>query len=175
MPQPTLATSADSSGAPDSLLQAADNDAAQVLRQFRIVFNAVRHHFRRVENASGLGGAQIWALGLVAASPGLRVNALAAAMDIHQSTASNLLRGLTERGLLRAEREAADRRSVKLHLTATGQAALDRAPGPHAGVLPDALAQLDPATLAHLSAGLEQLIATLQADEEAGRLPLAQL
>ncbi|MDP2064828.1 MAG: MarR family transcriptional regulator [Burkholderiaceae bacterium] len=175
MPKPTLAKSADLCDAPDSLMQAAADDAAQVLRQFRIVFNAVRHHFRRVENASGLGGAQIWALGLVAASPGLRVNALAVAMDIHQSTASNLLRGLTERGLLRAERETTDRRSVKLHLTDTGQAALGRAPGPYAGVLPDALAQLDPATLMQLSAGLGQLIATLQADEAAGRLPLAQL
>lgn len=159
----------------DTLPQTDGAEAAQVLRQFRIVFNAVRHHFRRVENASGLGGAQIWALGLVAASPGIRVNALAAAMDIHQSTASNLLRGLTERGLLRAERETTDRRSVQLYLTTSGQAALDRAPGPHAGVLPDALTQLDPGTLAQLSAGLKQLIATLEADEEAGRLPLAQL
>jgi len=33
------------------------DNAAQALRQFRVVFNAVRTHFGQVEQESGLGGA----------------------------------------------------------------------------------------------------------------------
>lgn len=36
--------------------------STRVLRQFRIVFNAVRSHFRQVEREAGIGGAQLWAL-----------------------------------------------------------------------------------------------------------------
>lgn len=47
--------------------------ARQVLRQFRVIFNAVKVHFRQVERESGLGGAQVWALSVVAESPGIGV------------------------------------------------------------------------------------------------------
>jgi hypothetical protein len=46
---------------------------------------------------------------------------------------------------------------------------------PFAGVLPDALASLDPAVLMQLEKNLGQLIAQLDVDEEAGSTPLAQL
>ncbi|HBZ08040.1 MAG TPA: MarR family transcriptional regulator, partial [Massilia sp.] len=71
----------------------------RVLRQFRIVFNAVKNHFRQVERDAGLGGAQLWALSVIAQSPGIGVTDLARALDIHQSTASNLVRALGSRGL----------------------------------------------------------------------------
>ena len=41
-------------------------------------------------------------------------------MDIHQSTASNLARGLIERELIAAGREGADRRAVQLRLLPAG-------------------------------------------------------
>ena len=50
---------------------AASADAVQVLREFRLVFNAVRQHFQQVERATGLGGSQAWALGLVGERPGI--------------------------------------------------------------------------------------------------------
>src|SRR5690606_36499714 len=45
--------------------------AARVLRQFRRVFNTVKTHFRAVEKKAGLAGAQVWALSVVAARPGI--------------------------------------------------------------------------------------------------------
>ncbi|HAV36987.1 MAG TPA: MarR family transcriptional regulator, partial [Massilia sp.] len=50
------------------------------LRQFRIVFNAVKNHFRQVERDAGLGGAQLWALSVIAQSPGIGVTDLARAL-----------------------------------------------------------------------------------------------
>jgi DNA-binding MarR family transcriptional regulator len=150
--------------------------ATRVLRQFRVVFNAVKTHFRQVEREAGVGGAQVWALSVIARTPGIGVTDLARALDIHQSTASNLTKSLTERGLVAARREGADRRSVALRVLPAGQDVLRVAPGPFAGVLPDALAGLDEATLARLEVDLALLIKVLAADETTGKqLPLAQL
>src|SRR4051812_36456728 len=97
-----------------------DPPETRVLRRFRLVFNTVKTHFRAVEKKSGVAGAQVWALSVVAAQPGIGVGALASAMDVHQSTASNLVKPLLERGLLVAERAGSDRRAVQLRITPQG-------------------------------------------------------
>jgi DNA-binding MarR family transcriptional regulator len=154
----------------------ADNAAAaQVLRRLRVIFNAVRTHFQQVEQHAGIGGAQVWALSLVAREPGIGVGRLARAMDIHQTTASNLVKALLARGLVSSVRSPSDRRSVQLHPLPAGLDILGRAPGPFSGVLPAALAQMDPAVLARLDQDLGMLVKLLQADERAAGLPLAQM
>ncbi|MDO9093306.1 MAG: MarR family winged helix-turn-helix transcriptional regulator [Rubrivivax sp.] len=147
----------------------------RVLRQFRIVFNAVKTHFQQVERKAGIGGAQVWALSIVADQPGIGVNRLAAAMSVRQPTASNLVRSLSEQGLVEVRREGADKRAVQLHVLPEGRKLLRRAPGPTAGVLPEALAGLDEATLQRLEADLSLLIVSLGADNSAASTPLAQL
>lgn len=157
---------------PEPPLLPADAPPQRVLRQFRIVFNAVKTHFRQLERESGLGGAQVWALSVIDSQPGIGATSLGRAMDIHQSTASNLVRGLVERGYVAAAREGLDRRNVALRILPAGQEVLRRAPAPLAGVLPNALATLDEATLLRLEQDLAVLIARLDADEGAGKIPL---
>jgi DNA-binding MarR family transcriptional regulator len=147
----------------------------RVLRQFRVVFNAVKSHFRQVEREAGVGGAQLWALSVIERRPGIGVTELSRELDIHQSTASNLIKSLAERGLVTAAREGMDRRSVALRIAADGQAVLRSAPLPFAGVLPDALSSLDPDTLGRLEHDLAKLIALLEADEAGAKVPLSQL
>ncbi|QSI76480.1 MULTISPECIES: MarR family winged helix-turn-helix transcriptional regulator [Niveibacterium] len=147
---------------------------ADVLRRFRIVFNAVRTHFQQVEMKTGLGGAQVWALSLVRDHPGIGIGELARRMDIHQSTASNLVKTLVKRELIAVARGESDRRSVALKILAAGQLALGKVPGPFEGVLPDALERLPQPTLDRLDEDLRVLINALQADEEAGRIPLGR-
>lgn len=150
----------------------APDPAARVLRRFRLVFNAVKSHFRAVETKAGISGAQLWALSIVKDHPGIGVGGLARAMDIHQSTASNLLRGLLEAGLVVSAKGEADRRAVQLQVTARGARALGKAPGPFAGVLPEALARLDKRTLARLERDLGAVIAELGGDERGANIPL---
>ena len=150
-------------------------DAAQVLRRFRVVFNAVRTHFRQVEKESGLGGAQVWALSLIRSQPGMGVGDVAKGMDTHQSTASNLVKLLVKKQLVTMTKSLEDKRVVELRITPAGQAVLAQIPGPFEGVLPGALGQLDASTLARLNRDLGQLIGALHADESAGHIPLAQL
>lgn len=146
-----------------------------MLRRFRLVFNAVKTHFRDVERKAGLGGAQIWALSIVAGRPGIGVGALARDMDIHQTTTSNVVKSLLQQGLVQANRDGPDRRAVQLSVTSAGRDVLKRVPGPFAGVLPDALARLDPQTLERLDRDLGTLIALLDADERGAGIPLAQM
>lgn len=149
--------------------------ANRVLRQFRVVFNSVKTHFRQVEREAGVGGAQLWALSVIERRPGIGVTELSRELDIHQSTASNLLKSLVERGLVATSREGLDRRSVALRIQPAGADVLRSAPMPFTGVLPNALSSLDPDTLARLERDLGKLIALLAADEESAKVMLSQL
>jgi DNA-binding MarR family transcriptional regulator len=148
--------------------------AVFVLRKLRLVFNTIKGHFREVEKKAGVAGAQVWALSVISAQPGVGVNELARAMDIHQSTASNLLKPLIEGGMVVASRVETDRRALKLRITARGAAVLKKAPAPVTGVLPDALSKLDLETLLRLDQDLAGLIALLDADRRSERMPLGQ-
>lgn len=150
------------------------DDAARVLRRFRLVFNAVKTHFQQVERRTGLGGAQLWALSIIRQRPGIGVGDLSKAMDIHQSTASNLVKSLMQRGLIASTRDGPDRRMVQLRTLAPGSTLLRKAPGPSTGVLPQALAQLDPKALKRLDVDLARLITLLGADERGANIPLGQ-
>ena len=152
-----------------------DLAAAGVLRQFRQIFNAVKTHFQQVEKRVGLGGAQVWALSVIRDTPDIGMGSLARTMNIHQSTASNLVKVLVERGLVSATRHSTDRRAVMLRLLPSATRILKRSPGPFAGVLPEALASLDQKTLLRLEADLKKLIGELHADARAGKIPLAEL
>lgn len=151
-----------------------DESTARVLRRFRLVFNAVKTHFRQVERKAGVGGAQLWALSVIRDTPGIGVNDLAFAMDVHQSTASNLIKTLVEQELVVAEKNSSDRREVQLRVMPAGTKVLRRAPGPFTGVLPQALASLDAQTLSRLDKDLGKLIAALDVDERGAGIPLGQ-
>ncbi len=149
-----------------------EDRAGVVRRKFRLVFNAVKTHFREVEKRAGVAGAQVWALSVIHDQPGIGVSALARALDIHQSTASNLLKPLMERGLVAAARAQSDRRSLQLHISVKGLEVLKKAPGPAAGLLPEALSKLDAQTLQRLDADLAALITRLRGDRRASKIPL---
>jgi MarR family transcriptional regulator, organic hydroperoxide resistance regulator len=146
----------------------------QVLRRFRVVFNAVKTHFRQIEKEAGIGGAQLWALAVVRGNPGIGMTGLARAMDVHQSTASNLVKSLVERELITIEKTGTDRRTVALRILPDGRKVLRSAPGHFTGILPEAIASLDARTLARLDDDLGKLIAALGADERAAGIPLGQ-
>jgi DNA-binding MarR family transcriptional regulator len=149
--------------------------ATRVLQQFRIIFNAVKSHFQQVERVAGIGGASVWALSVIRERPGIGVSDLGAALHVRQPTASNLVKSLSRQALIDVRRSDADRRAVHLHVTAEGRKVLRRSPGPFAGVLPDALAQMEPRALLALERSLGALIEYLHADEAGAQTPLAQL
>lgn len=150
--------------------------ATEALRQFRVIFGAVRQHFQAVEKACGVSGAQIWAMAALHQSPGMKVSELAQALSIHASTASNLLDKIEKAGLIRRERNSADQRVVRLYLTEAGEKALAKAPQPLTGILTHALGQLPDEALDRLNQDLATLIAQMGAtDTRDAQKPLSEL
>lgn len=143
-----------------------------MLRQLRLVYSATRAHFGAILHQTGISGAQLWALSIISDSPGIGVGGVAAAMDLHPSTASNLVRSLVQRELISTARRGVDRRAVQLRVRAAGSRVLSAAPGPNVGVLPHALTRLDRRSLVHLELGLNALVTALDADHERYNLPL---
>ncbi len=148
---------------------------AQVLRRFRVVFNAVRTHFRDMEKQVGLGGAQVWALGIIKTNPGIGMGGIAKNMEIHQSTASNLIKALLKKELIVMTKAPEDRRNVCLKILPAGSALLKKVSGPFEGVLPAALGELKESTLERLDQDLSELIILLKADLGAEEIPLASI
>ncbi len=150
-----------------------DGSSARVLRQFRLIFSSVRRHFQSIEKKAGVGGAQIWALSLVAQQPGIAITQLALAMDVHQSTASNLVRTMIKSGYVQSEKSSEDKRVVELYILPAGIKLLKKVPGPHAGVLPKALSDLPPDSLKSLEKNLQDLIEKLEVEEGDAQTPMA--
>jgi DNA-binding MarR family transcriptional regulator len=152
------------------------NTARETLRQFRVIFGAVRQHFQDVEKACGVSGAQIWAMAALRQTPGMKVSELAKALSIHASTASNLLDKVEKSGLIRRERNATDQRVVRLYLTDAGEKALANAPQPLNGILTHALDQLPADALLRLNQDLATLIAHMGAiNTQDAQKPLSEL
>jgi DNA-binding MarR family transcriptional regulator len=150
--------------------------AREALRQFRVIFGAVRQHFKAIEKACGVSGAQIWAMAALRQTPGMKVSELAQALSIHPSTASNLLDKIEKAGLIRRERNSVDQRVVKLYLTAAGDKALEKAPQPLTGILTHALGQLPDDALTRLNQDLAALIAQMGAiNTKDAQKPLSEL
>lgn len=144
--------------------------ARAVIQQLRIVYRAMQEHSRWVERQCGVSAAQLWALGELATRPGARVSELSQALALHQSTTSNLLDKLEKKGLVERRRGGPDQRVVQVHLSAAGQAIVDRAPQPAQGAIAAALARLPEAELTSLGHGLTELINRMDGADRAAAM-----
>ena len=171
MPTPRR-TPARKAAAPDRIAPERGRIALEMesLRLLRTIFGSARVHDVEVRRRAGIPGSQLWALAEIARGAGLSVNGLAASMALHQTTASNLVNALVERKLIRRVRDRSDQRIVHLHVAAEGQRLLRRAPGPHNGLLLDAIHRLDATGLRRLRQSLTALAGMLYrtAGETAG-------
>lgn len=147
-----------------------------VLRSFRVIYGSVRQHFREVQRVAGVSGSQVWILQELLQAKGIGVSELAGKLAIHQSTCSQLVEKLVRAGYVTKIRSAEDQRRVGLSVTTRGRRAVALAPGPAAGVLPEALGQLSRADLLRLQRGLQRVIEALDIkDEYAADRPLADI
>ncbi|TWI67684.1 DNA-binding MarR family transcriptional regulator [Pseudoduganella lurida] len=145
----------------------------EVLQKLRIVIRAAQRHSLWIEKQCGVNGAQLWIMQELADTPNLRVGQVTARLAIAQATTSNLLEGLVRRGYVIKTRDPDDARVVKLALSESGSAMLAGAPKPARGLLPEALAKVDAASLAALNAGLQGLLSSIEVlDEGFGLQPL---
>lgn len=150
-------------------LQSANHDqlASATLKDFRIIFNSVKKHFKQIEELCGVSSSQLWVLWELQKTPGLKVSELAGKLAIHQSTASNLIEKTSKKALISKKREDLDQRVVRLYLTETGREIVKKAPGSPRGILTEAIDQLSIQDLVQLQSSLEILIGKMNLKDDA--------
>jgi DNA-binding MarR family transcriptional regulator len=147
-----------------------------VLKQFRLIYGSMRHHFRQVEETCKVSGSQLWMLHELQEAPGIGVSDLGHRLSIHQTTCSQLIEKLVVRGYVVKTRSEADQRRVGLSITKSAAQVLKDAPGPAEGLIPEALGSLSESTLESLMANLGELIEGLHLqDHQAADRPLSDL
>ena len=148
----------------------------QVLKKFRIIYGAVRQHFRDVEKTCGVSGSQLWIMQEITNTSGIGVSELAERLSIHQSTCSLLVEKLVARKLIIKERSKEDQRRVGLRLSNAAVKLIKNAPGPAEGVLPEALNALSTESIQTLDLALQEVIQQLQyRDDKLATRPLSEL
>lgn len=149
--------------------------AKDVLQNLRVVVRTTQSHSRWIEKSSGVSGAQLWAMWELFTNPGQKVSELSKALSIHQSTASNMLDKLEEKGLIRRDRSGPDQRVVQLFLTSKGTELLSDAPRPAQGAIMDALKGMGDDDLQKLNQGLSVLLEHMQVSEvQAAMKPISE-
>ena len=86
---------------------------------------AVFQHFNRTLGVHGVSGPQFGTLLLIEANPGVSQSSIAEALRFDRSTLVQIVDRLEDRGLVKREPSAQDRRSHALRLTEDGAAMLD--------------------------------------------------
>lgn len=116
---------------------------------------------RREDEAAGLTAPQLSALSVVVFSGPVSLGELAAAEQVRPPTMTRVVRQLEAQGLVAREVDAADRRVVRLHATASGERVLGEGRGRRVAALSRRLALLPPdqrEALSEAVALVEQLL-----------------
>ena len=107
--------------APDTKDHSPESRALDALRKF---VRAIGGAARTAETSTGLSGAQLFALRQISSSPGMHLGELAERTMARQSSVSELVGRLVERGLVSRVPGTNDARQVTLSLTAKGKRAI---------------------------------------------------
>jgi DNA-binding MarR family transcriptional regulator len=110
----------------DTIPGSVEGSAGTVMDTAFMVIRLVRAEIRR-SRPSNLSLQQVQALGCVETCPGDSLSHLAEMLGLALPSASHLVDGLVQRGMLARRTDPGDRRQVRLDLTAKGERALQRA------------------------------------------------
>ena len=107
---------------------------------------AVFQHFNRTLGVHGISGPQFGTLLLIEANPGVSQSSIAEALRFDRSTLVQIVDRLEDRGLVRREPSALDRRSHALRLTEDGAALLGELKAlsdEHEGIVAETLSEAE--------------------------------
>ena len=137
----------------------ADKDpTVRAMDSLRSLVRAIGASTRTSGKAGGISGAQLFALRQIAETPGMHLGELAERTMARQSSVSELVSRLTERGLV-SRTSGDDLRQVNLTLTASGKRAISDSRATAQERLISGLAILSRAKRAALAEGLEAWLA----------------
>ena len=137
----------------------------QVVQGLRRIVRALQTYSQDVHSAYGLTGPQLWALKTLERQGRMSTGQLAAALAVHQSSVSLLIKRLEQRGLTRRSRTGSDRRFVTIELTRRGAVMVADAPEPAQGRLLHALEAMSAAEVRELRSAVDRLVNAMEATD----------
>jgi DNA-binding MarR family transcriptional regulator/nitroimidazol reductase NimA-like FMN-containing flavoprotein (pyridoxamine 5'-phosphate oxidase superfamily) len=135
------------------------NGAARTMESIRRLVRALRTSSADSERHLGLSAAQLFALRQIASQPHQSMSELAKRTLTSQSSVSEVITRLVDRGFVSRETSARDRRRAELALTETGARLLARVPETIQEKLAVGFDRLTPIQQAGLAGGLEAWLA----------------
>jgi DNA-binding MarR family transcriptional regulator/nitroimidazol reductase NimA-like FMN-containing flavoprotein (pyridoxamine 5'-phosphate oxidase superfamily) len=133
--------------------------ASQTMDAIRRLVRALRSSSAESERDFGLSAAQLFALRQIASQPNQSMSELAARTLTSQSSVSEVVTRLVDRGFVTRLISSRDRRRAELALTDTGQRLLDKVPETIQERLVAGFNRLTPVQQAGLASGLEAWLA----------------
>jgi DNA-binding MarR family transcriptional regulator len=147
---------------------AADRHGVVALDAIRKLIRALGESARMAQGRTGISGAQLFVVRVLAAQPGgLSINELAERTMTHQSSVSVVVTRLAARGLVARSPSPDDRRRQIVTLTPRGRALHRTAPAVAQEMLVDAIRALSPARRRALATSLRALTDTLGLSDQA--------
>ncbi|MDI7274774.1 MAG: MarR family transcriptional regulator [Anaerolineae bacterium] len=138
----------------------AEGAAQDVVHHLLAIHRHLRHYSKRVSSELGISGRQLAALRRLHEAGPVPVGQIGAHLYLAESTTSELVDGLEDRGLVKRERSREDNRVAMVSLTPRGEALVAQAPLGGMGLLRHRL-RSEPA---------DKVIAVAQALQYLGRL-----
>jgi DNA-binding MarR family transcriptional regulator len=110
-----------------------DEAILEVMQSLRRIMKSLQDYSREVSSHYGITGPQLWVLKTIYQSGSLSLGELSRAMYLHPSTVTGVVDRLEKKRYLLRDRNAEDRRVVKVSLTPKGNQVVKRAPNPVQG------------------------------------------
>ena len=139
----------------------ADQAGFRAVEALRQLVRLLHDSARMAQGRTGISGAQLFVLRVLADHPGLSINALAERTMTHQSSVSVVVSRLLVKGLVARQAAPEDRRRQLVTLTARGRALYRTSPAVAQERIVEAVRALSPARRQGLSDGLGALAAAL--------------
>jgi len=145
----------------DVNMPAKSHMVAHITDNLRRIVQVVKEGSKAARRETGLTGAQLWAITLLAGSEPVTISELAHLMCLHPATMGGVLDRLENKALITRTRSPRDRRIVHVALTRKGKKSVDASPELVQGILVSGLTDLPAERLLNIAEGLEDLVQIL--------------
>ncbi len=144
------------------------NDISRIVNSVRRIRNAINCYSKELTKTVGLSGPQLGLLIVAKRYPQVSLGEVSERMFLHTSTVSGIVDRLEVAGYLVRQRDAEDRRTVRLQLTDKGNEAVAQAPPSAFGFLIEELGRLPEAQLREISRSMQTLCRLMKIEDNYG-------
>ena len=146
-----------------------DERIEAIFQDIRRMVRALELFSKEVDVKFNLTAPQLWALWELGKGGPLSLKDLSARIQLHPSTVVGVVDRLEAKGLVARKTDTADRRRVKLSLTAAGRALRRKAPHPAQGRLLLALQSMGDKQISDIHRSIGTLVKAMEAEDVEAR------